>query len=87
MRSNFVKIGLLLLLSGIALATGLAIKIKFNLVVAHFDPRFVDGKFYRRPIHPGFISQRHPELSVRVVEDSGPLGEGLPTAREYEKKK
>jgi hypothetical protein len=87
MRSKFVKICFLLLLSGVAFATGLAIKIKFKLVAAHYDSRFVDGKFYRRPIHPGFISQRHPELSVRVVEDSGPLSGGLPTAREYEKKK
>ncbi|MGC9314532.1 MAG: hypothetical protein ACP5G4_02755 [bacterium] len=85
MKINFKNIGIILLLAGAVLGTGLAIRIKFNLVAPHYDERFVDGKFYRRPIHPGFISQRHPNLSVRVVKSSGPLEGGLPTAKEFEK--
>ena len=86
MRVNFKNIAIVLLFAGAVLGTGLAIKIKFNLVAPHYDPRFVDGKLYRRPIHPGFITQRHPELSVRVAEKSGPLDGGLPTAKEFEKR-
>jgi len=74
-------------LTALTLATGLAIRVKFKLVATHYDPKYVDGKFYRRPIHPGFITQTFPELSIRVVRNSGPLENGLPTARQFEKVK
>jgi len=86
MKVNFKNIAIILLLAGAVLGTGLAIRFKFNLVAPHYDVRFVDGKFYRRPIHPGFITQRHPSLTIKVVKSSGPLENGLPTAKEYEKR-
>jgi len=78
---RYIIIGIVL--AGIALGYGVSIQVKFSVVAAHFDARFVDGKFYRRPIHPGFITQRFPELSVKIVKSKGPLSDGLPTAKEY----
>jgi len=73
----------LLALAGVALAYGVRISVRFKVVQAHYDPRFVDGKFYRRPIHPGFITQRFPVFKARVAKSKTRLGKGLPTAREY----
>ncbi|RKZ27821.1 hypothetical protein DRQ36_11275 [bacterium] len=75
-----------MLLTGAILAQGVNISIKLSIVPAHFDPRFVAGKFYTRPVHPGFITQRHSHLKTRVVIAKGRLGRGLPTAREYRKR-
>ncbi len=82
-RLILALIGLTLIAAAGLLAHGVNIKIKLSIVPAHFDPRFVDGKFYRRPIHPGFITQKHPVLISRVAKSKGPLKDGLPTAIKY----
>lgn len=79
-------LGLLLLTAGGIVAFGVRIRVKFVKMSGFIDPEYIDGKFYRRPIHPGFITQRMPALKSRVAVSKGKLSEGLPTSREYRKR-
>ena len=81
-----IIVAFFLVIAGVALAQGVHISVRFKVIQAHYDPRFVDGKFYRRPIHPGFITQRFPVFKARVTKSKARFGKGLPTAQEYRKR-
>jgi len=72
-----------ILSAGALLAVGVNIAVKFRAIHAHIDPRFVDGKLYRRPVHPGFIAQRLPSLTSRIAVKKGPHEKGLATVEKY----
>ncbi|MCD6501517.1 hypothetical protein J7L01_02865 [bacterium] len=69
-----------------ALGVGLRIKVTFRGIRGYMDPKYIDGKFYRRPIHPGFITQRFPVLISRVAVKKGRWSGGLPTSEELRKR-
>jgi hypothetical protein len=66
----------------VAYGIGLRIQIKFSNVRGYIDPKYIDGKFYRRPIHPGFITQRFPAPTSRIVLKKGRWSDGLSTSKE-----
>lgn len=70
----------------LALSLGVNIQVRISAYQTHIDPRFIDGKFYRKPIYPAFITQRLPRLSTKITKKKSEHFAGLATAREYEKK-
>lgn len=84
---NLKKIALLGLLglgAGALIAFGIRIKVHYVGSEGHFDEEYIEGKFYRRPVHPGFITQRHPKLKTTIINSRGRHSGGLPTAERYE---
>jgi len=75
----------LMLISGLLLAQAINIRVRYKLVPSYLDQRFIDGKFYRRPIHPGFITQKLPRLKGKIAVRKGPRANGLQTAEEFRK--
>ncbi len=67
-------------------AIGLRIQVSFSGVRGYLDPKFVEGRFYKRPIHPGFITQRFPAPISRIAISKGRHSKGLPSAIEIEEK-
>ena len=85
-RTILILAALLFLITGASvIATGLKIKVVLAGTRIQIDPAYIDGKFYRKPIHAGFITQRLPVFEGRVIKVKGHLSKGLPTAREYRK--
>ena len=88
MRKKIIILVSLVFLSiaGTALSVGVSIRIRLVGYQTQIDPRFIDGKLYKKPIHPGFITQRVPRITTRVAKKKGILSIGLATAREYERR-
>ena len=90
MRKFFVIsiIGIMTLMAGAIMALGIVVSLSFRgtQVRAEVDRRYVDGKFYRRPIHPGFITQRFPAFKASVVVSKGRYAKGLPSANKFRKR-
>ena len=72
-----------MVITGLLIAGGVKIQVKFSGVKAHQDPDYFEDKFYRRPVHPGFITQRLPQLKSRIAVGKGRRSRGLTTAKEY----
>ncbi|HHS50571.1 MAG TPA: hypothetical protein ENN07_05590 [candidate division Zixibacteria bacterium] len=84
-RSKLIIVALALLAFVTAVyAIGLRIRVTFSGVRGYADPKYIDGKFYRRPIHPGFITQRFPAPKTRIAVSKGRHSEGLQTPKQLE---
>ncbi|MCK5832559.1 hypothetical protein KAH81_02715 [bacterium] len=67
-------------------AIGVRIEVHFSGVRGYVDPNYIFGKLYKRPIHPGFITQRFPTPKTRIAIKKGRMSQGLQTPKELEEK-
>jgi hypothetical protein len=83
-----LAIALFLLIASALIGVGISVSLSFRgtQARAEVDPNYIDGKFYRKPIHPGFITQRFPSFKTRVAVSKGRYSDGLPTAKEFRNK-
>ena len=83
-----IVFAILLILTSASIGVGISVSLSFKGTQARteVDQSFIDGKFYRKPVHPGFITQRFPSFKARVAVSKGRYSKGLPTAKEFRNK-